>query len=99
MMGSKAVIRIHRIRQPHVPASPRVPGRKLQLRKHTLNPPASTRPATLLSRCLLRLLSRLIQVFNKDDFVSRLVVDELVNGAGGEEHAVTSGAHALLVAL
>jgi hypothetical protein len=37
-MGSKAVIRIHRIPQPHVPAAPRVPGRNLQSRKHTLNP-------------------------------------------------------------
>jgi hypothetical protein len=42
-------------------------------------------------------LSGRVQVLDEDDFVSQFVVDELVDGAGGEQKAITSSAHALLV--
>lgn len=45
-----------------------------------------------------RPLSWSIQVFDEYDFVSRFVVNEFVDCAGCEQHAITSSAHALLVA-
>jgi hypothetical protein len=49
--------------------------------------------------CRLWRWSGRVQVLDEKDFVSLFVVDEFVDGAGGEEEAITSGAHPLLVAL
>jgi hypothetical protein len=39
--------------------------------------------------------SRLVEVLDEDGFVADFVVDEFVDGTGGEEKAVASGAHAV----
>jgi hypothetical protein len=40
-----------------------------------------------------------VEVLDEDGFVADFVVDEFVDGAGGEEKAVSSGAHAFFFAV
>jgi hypothetical protein len=73
------------------PASRTVPGKSVVRREWKFSKlPVGT---------WLWLLIGVIQVLDEDDFVSCLVVDQLVHSARSEQHAVASGAHALLVAL